>query len=110
MKLRTARIIIFSSALFILNNAIALDITIEQGVENPIPVAIVPFGWSQASVAPIDLSEIIAGDLERSARFEAMDFKDLPQRPAEYQDVNFKDWFAGYGEPCDRPTGINRRG
>ena len=78
--------------LLIFNSAIALDITIEQGVENPIPVAIVPFGWSQASLAPIDLSEIVAGDLERSARFEAMDFKDLPQRPAEYQDVNFKDW------------------
>jgi len=92
MKLRTARIIIFSSTLFILNNANALEITIEQGVENPIPVAIVPFGWSQASMVPDDLSEIISGDLERSARFKAMDFKDLPQQPSQFQDVNFKDW------------------
>jgi len=66
MKLRNTKIIIISCALFILNNANALDITIEQGVENPIPVAIVPFGWSQATNLPEDLSEIISGDLERS--------------------------------------------
>ena len=92
MKPVMTKIIIFSCALFFLNNTNALDITIEQGIENPIPVAIVPFGWSQASMAPDDLSEIISGDLERSARFEAMDFKDLPQQPSDFQDVNFKDW------------------
>ncbi len=75
-----------------LNNASALEITIEQGVENPIPVAIVPFGWSQAANLPEDLSEIISGDLERSARFKTMGFKDLPQHPSEFQNVNFKDW------------------
>lgn len=92
MKLRMTRTIIFCCALFNLCNVNALDITIEQGIENPIPVAIVPFGWSQASNLPEDLSEIISGDLERSARFEAMDFKDLPQHPSEFQNVNFKDW------------------
>ena len=69
MKLKNTKIIVFSCALFVLNNVNALDITIEQGVENPIPVAIVPFGWAQASMVPEDLSEIISGDLERSARF-----------------------------------------
>ncbi len=92
MKSGMIRTIIFSCALFVLNNAHALDITIEQGVENPIPVAIVPFGWSQAANLPEDLSEIISGDLERSARFKAMDFEDLPQHPSEFQNVNFKDW------------------
>ena len=92
MKLKNTKIIVFSCALFVLNNVTALDITIEQGVENPIPVAIVPFGWTQASMVPEDLSEIISGDLERSARFEAMDFKDLPQQPTEFQNINFRDW------------------
>ena len=70
-----------------------LKIIIDKGVENPIPVAIVTFGWSQASsVAPIDLASIISDDLERSARFAPMDQKDLPQRPYEYQNINFKDW------------------
>ncbi len=92
MKSRMTRIIFFSCALFILSNVHALDITIEQGIENPIPVAIVPFGWSQAANLPEDVSEIISGDLERSARFKAMDFEDLPQHPSEFKDVNFKDW------------------
>jgi len=92
MNLRKFKIMFFACTLLILNDANALDITIEQGVENPIPVAIVPFGWSQALNLPEDLSEIISGDLERSARFQAMDFKDLPQQPSEFQNVNFKDW------------------
>ena len=92
MRLRITGTIILGCALFVINHANAMDITIEQGIENPIPVAIVPFGWSQASMAPDDLSEIISGDLERSARFEAMDFEDLPQQPSDFHDVNFKDW------------------
>jgi len=72
MNLIKFKIMFFACTLLILNNASALDITIEQGVENPIPVAIVPFGWSQATNLPEDLSEIISGDLERSARFKAM--------------------------------------
>ena len=47
MNIRKIGIIVFFTqillgTLLVLNNAIALDITIEQGVENPIPVAIVP--------------------------------------------------------------------
>lgn len=92
MNIKRLCIIFFTCALFIMNNASALDITIEQGIENPIPVAIVPFGWSQATLAPVDLADIITNDLVRSARFKAMDFKDLPQHPSQFQDVNFKDW------------------
>lgn len=92
MKIRNFSVVISVCTLLLLNNAYAIDITIEQGIENPIPVAIVPFGWSQASVPPIDFSEVISNDLERSARFDAMDFKDLPQHPSEFQDINFKDW------------------
>jgi len=75
------------------NPAYGLEIIIDRGVENPIPVAIVPFGWSQAaSVPPIDLASIISSDLKRSARFAAMDEEDLPQRPDDFQKINFKDW------------------
>ncbi|MFT5427179.1 MAG: TolB protein, partial [Gammaproteobacteria bacterium] len=93
MNIRKITFIIFSCTLFLSNSTNAdIDIIIEDGIENPIPVAIVPFGWSQATTAPIDLAGIITNDLERSARFKAMDFKDLPQHPSEFQDVNFKDW------------------
>ncbi len=92
MKPKSIRIIFFTCVALMLSDVMALEITIEQGVENPIPVAIVPFAWSQATMPPDDLSEIIAEDLKRSARFEIMDFKDLPQYPTEFQNINFKDW------------------
>ncbi|MFT5396380.1 MAG: TolB protein, partial [Gammaproteobacteria bacterium] len=70
-----------------------LRIVIEGGVDNPLPIAIVPFSWSQAdSVAPIDLTSVIHGDLKRSGRFDVMDEQDLPQRPTEFDAINFNDW------------------
>ena len=41
-----------------------LDIKITQGIEEPIPIAIAMFGWSQGGrVAPIDIAEIINNNL-----------------------------------------------
>lgn len=70
----------------------AIEITIEQGMENPIPVAVVPFAWSGETAAPVELAAIIGGDLERSGRFETVAARDLPQRPSQYRDINFRDW------------------
>ena len=70
-----------------------LDIKITQGVEQPIPVAIAMFGWSQAGrVAPIDIAEIITNDLARSGRFNVMDAEDLPQNPTQFDAISFNDW------------------
>lgn len=70
-----------------------LRITIEGGIENALPIAIVPFAWSQAGrVAPIDLTSIISNDLSRSGRFDVMAEQDLPQQPTEYEAINFGDW------------------
>lgn len=86
-------VLTFLAQLSFFKNVSAIEIIIDKGVENPIPVAIVPFGWSQASaVAPIDIASIISNDLNRSARFATMDEKDLPQRPVNFQDINFNDW------------------
>jgi TolB protein len=70
-----------------------LEIRITQGIEQSLPIAVVPFGWSQAAqVAPLDLASIITGDLVRSGRFAVMDEQDLPQKPHEFQMINFNDW------------------
>jgi TolB protein len=86
--------LIITSLLFLSVQAHAvLDIKITQGIEQSLPVAIIPFGWSQAStVAPIDLTSIITNDLQRSGRFDVMDEQDLPQRPTEFDAINFNDW------------------
>ncbi len=70
-----------------------LDINITQGIEQPLPIAIVPFGWSQTDrVPPVDLATIIGNDLGRSGRFEVMDEQYIPQRPVDFETVNFSDW------------------
>jgi len=70
-----------------------LDIKITQGIEQALPIAIVPFGWSQAgNVAPVDLTRVITDDLKRSGRFDVMDDLDLPQRPTKFDAINFNDW------------------
>jgi TolB protein len=86
--------LLVASLLFVsLQTQAVLDIKITQGIEQALPIAIVPFSWSQASnVAPIDLTSIVADDLKRSGRFNVMDEQDLPQRPAEFDDINFNDW------------------
>jgi len=87
------KLLISSLLLMSLQAQAVLDIKITKGIEQALPIAIVPFGWSQAStVAPIDLTTIIANDLQRSGRFDVMDEPDLPQRPSEYDSINFADW------------------
>ena len=87
------KLLIASCLLISLQAHAVLDIKITQGIEQSLPIAIVPFGWSQAgNVAPIDLTSIISNDLQRSGRFDVMDANDLPQRPSDYDSINFGDW------------------
>lgn len=70
-----------------------LEIKITEGVEKPLPIAIVPFGWAgPAESRPITMESTISNDLARSGRFASMDAKDMPQTPTDFAAVNFKDW------------------
>ena len=70
-----------------------LEIVIDTGVENTLPVAIVPFGWNGVpGEQPIDLHVTIANNLSRSGRFATMEAREMPQRPVEFGHVNFSDW------------------
>jgi TolB protein len=69
-----------------------LKIVIDQGIENALPIAIVPFGWNQDALEPVDMALTISNDLARSGRFVPMKERDLPQRPNQYEQINFKDW------------------
>lgn len=84
---------ILMSCLFTSAPVLAIEIIIDKGVENPIPITIVPFSWSQAAgMPPIDLATIISDDLTRSGRFSPMEEKDLPQQPHDFNEIQFKDW------------------
>ena len=70
-----------------------LEIIIDKGVENALPIAVIPFGWNGApGEQPIDLHITVANDLTRSGRFATMDDAEMPQQPVEFGHVNFSDW------------------
>lgn len=69
-----------------------LTVQITQGVTDPIPVAVVPFGWSQAGAAPFDVAATIAADLDRSGRFKALPRTDMLEFPHSAAEVDAANW------------------
>lgn len=69
-----------------------LSIEIRRGVERPVPIAVVPFGWEGSGPAPYDLAGVVAADLGNSGRFEPVPVADLVSRPTQPVQVNFQDW------------------
>lgn len=71
----------------------AFEIVIDQGIENALPIAIVPFDWNQsATTPPEDVAEVVRQDLMRSGRFNAIPPNDMPSKPTAFGDINFSDW------------------
>lgn len=71
-----------------------LNIEITQGVDNPIPVAVVPFAVAGASFVPEDLAKIVADDLARSGQFRSIPRENMLGRPSREQEVFYRDWKA----------------
>lgn len=69
-----------------------LTVQITQGVDDPIPVAVVPFGWDGADAAPYDVAATVAADLERSGRFEALPRGTMIDLPRTAAQVDAADW------------------
>lgn len=72
--------------------AAQLTVQITQGVADPIPVAIVPFGWSLDGAAPHDVAETIRSDLERSGRFAPLRRADMLEFPHTAAAVDAANW------------------
>jgi TolB protein len=66
-----------------------LDIT--EGVNDAVPVAIVPFG-GQPEGGATDVASVVAGDLRLSGRFAPLDRQDMVTRPTSGEQVRFEDW------------------
>ncbi|QKT04312.1 Tol-Pal system beta propeller repeat protein TolB [Ectothiorhodospiraceae bacterium 2226] len=71
-----------------------LTIEITRGEEGALPIAIVPFGWEGRGDVPEEVAAIVRANLERTGRFAPIDVRDLPSRPREASEVNFRDWRA----------------
>jgi TolB protein len=68
-----------------------LRIDITQGVDDAVPIAVVPFG-GQAEGAATDVAAVVAADLARSGRFAPLERRDMIPRPTTASEVRFEDW------------------
>ena len=69
-----------------------LRIEISEGVDKPVPIAVVPFGWEGQGAAPFDVSGLISSDLTSSGRFKPLAPRDMLERPTSGRDIDFDDW------------------
>ena len=68
-------------------------IEVTRGVERPVPMAIVPFGWGGPGLqAPFDVASLVSSDLANSGRFAPMAVGDMVARPTRPAEVRFQDW------------------
>jgi len=70
-----------------------LVIEVTRGVDNPTPIAVVPFSWSGKGFLPESISQIVSADLERCGQFSALSEKNMPlSLPSQQSDVVYSDW------------------
>jgi len=69
-----------------------LTIQITQGMDNPTRIALVPFGWREASPVPGDIAQIVSADLQRSGLFVALDKNSMLSLPTSGTEVYYRDW------------------
>ena len=68
-------------------------VEVTRGVERPVPMAIVPFGWEgPGAQAPFDVAALVSSDLANSGRFAPMAVGDMVARPTQPAEVRFQDW------------------
>jgi TolB protein len=87
--------LVFVAALFIaplLRAQLVIEIT--QGVDDPTPIAIVPFAWDGAGAAPEDLAQVVEDDFQRSGQFEAIPRADMLGFPSREEELFYRDWRA----------------
>jgi TolB protein len=73
-------------------SAAELNIEITRGVDNPIPVAVVPFAWQGDGFLDEDIAQIIASNLEQVGEFRALSRANMLSTPSEEREVHYRDW------------------
>lgn len=70
----------------------SLTIDITLWLDNATPIAIVPFEWVGKGKEPVQIADVISGDLRRSGQFAPMDAKDMIEKPHHSREVNYATW------------------
>lgn len=69
-----------------------LSIQITQGVDDPIPIAVVPFQAAGIGFGAEDVARVVSNDLEQVGEFRALERENLLSMPSEQSEVFFRDW------------------
>lgn len=69
-----------------------LTIEITRGMDNPVPVAVVPFGWRELEPPPQDIADIARFNLARTGQFAMIAPVDMLSLPSREQDLHFRDF------------------
>jgi len=69
-----------------------LRLTIEQGVTDPIPIAVVPFSRAVPADGGLDVAAVVQRDLESSGRFKGMPRTDMINTPTSAAQVDAAAW------------------
>ncbi len=69
-----------------------LVVEITQGLNDAIPIAVVPFSIPGPVKLSVDVAEVIAGDLSRSGRFAPVPRADMLEQPSSGDQIQFADW------------------
>lgn len=77
-------------SLFSLSSKAALTIEINEGFDNALPIAVVPFGTDTAYMQ--DVSKVITADLKRSGQFKPLATSQMPALPNELNQINYDQW------------------
>ena len=95
VKMTMTRVFMLVLGLAFVNTSWAqLTIQITKGRDNPVPIAVVPFGTDQVGALPEDVAAIIGADLQRSGQFSPLARGNMLSLPREGKEVVYRDWRA----------------
>ena len=92
MIIKLYRLLLLCGGLFSAYANAQLNIVITQGVDNPVPIAVVPFEWEGFGVLSEDMDEVISNNLRNTGEFAPIDPANMLSQPNEQDEVYFRDW------------------
>lgn len=66
-----------------------LTVEITQGVDQPTPVAVVPFAFNGVQALPEDVAQVVSDDLYRSGMFKIMPRENMLSFPSDRNSLFF---------------------
>lgn len=90
LRFLTTLFLSFYAVVSVAQSDLAIEIT--KGVDEPTPVAVVPFAWQGGFALQEDIAQIVSDDLGRTGLFAMMNRKNMLSFPSQQNQVYFRDW------------------